>query len=113
MLLLHVDLFSDWRRSEIWKAPEPVGARKRDIVTTKTGKRKNPPGEEKKDPRSEQTTPDPQITAGPDYGARDGNLGCKGVISQGFWCLGSLSGGTPLELSRFAHRRWNKLRFLF
>jgi len=27
-----------------------------------------------------------------------GNLDCKGVIAQGFLCLGSLSAGTQLEL---------------
>ena len=59
---------------------------KGDVVTTslkKTGKRKNQPTDEKKDPMREKTTPDPNITIGPDYGVRGKNLDCKGKIAQG------------------------------
>ena len=79
---------------------------KGDIVTSSLkNSRKNPPGDEKKDPMREKTTPDSNLTIGPDYGVRGGNLDCKGIIAQGIWCSGSLSRDSQLELSEFGHHR--------
>ena len=56
-------------------------------------------------PRDGQQTPDPKSTIGSAAAwascgelVRGRNLDCKAVVFQGFLCLGSLSGGTQLEL---------------
>jgi len=59
-----------------------------------------------KDLNEGQKTPDPKNTVGSaaawtphgELVLRGGNLDWRGVISQGFLCSGSLSGGTQLEL---------------
>ena len=79
---------------------------KGDIVTSSLkNSRKNQPRDKKKDPMREKTTPGSNLTIGPDYGVRGGNLDCKGIIAQGIWCSGSLSRDSQLELSEFGHHR--------
>ena len=49
-------------------------------------------------PNKEQETPDLNMTIGPNYRVRGGELRLESIIAQGFLCLESLFGGTQLEL---------------